>query len=269
IEELVDANEKRLYRVAKFIHRARSKYQTIDVVSLVNHGRTLLLDGVPRVFESDEYIYHEALIHPLIALSSTTPRNVLVIGDGDGGGIREILKYADIERLHWVEIDEQVVEVCREHLGCLPRPMYDDPRLTIHIMDGVDYVRRTEEVFDAVYLSGTEIGTVECADRLFLGELYDQVGRILSDSGLVVQSMAPVTPALVEPFAERVSRLSQHFCEVLPYRVGLPAFGIDWGFAVATAQAGGFVAPKVPTVDTQFYDLAAHRAMFCLPKYMS
>ena len=127
-------------KVDKQLHTEQSDFQRIDVFQSEEFGRFLTLDGYMMLTERDEFIYHEMITHVPMAVNPEI-KTVLVIGAGDGGAVRELCRYKAIERIDLVEIDERVVEVCREFLpqtACC----FDDPRLNIYYQDGLKFVRR-------------------------------------------------------------------------------------------------------------------------------
>src|SRR5690606_13152701 len=130
------------------VHRERSKFQEIAVVDTVEFGRMLLLDGIIQTSLRDEFVYHEMLAHVPLFLHPR-PERVLVIGGGDGGTVREVLKHPEVRRVHLVEIDERVIAVSRQYLPELASS-FDDPRVEIRIDDGIEYVKRHRNAYDVV-----------------------------------------------------------------------------------------------------------------------
>ncbi|RMD54368.1 MAG: polyamine aminopropyltransferase, partial [Nitrospirae bacterium] len=191
MELWIDENHEDLIRIGlkviRTLYREHSKYQEILIVETVGFGRVLLLDGVIQTTEGDEFFYHEMLVHvPLF--SHPEPENLLVIGGGDGGAVREALKHSSIKRVVHVEIDEKVVEACKIYL---PGLSYDDERVELNIADGVDYVKKTKETFDIVIIDSTD--PVGPAKALFEYDFYKSLSSILSDRGVIaLQSESPI-----------------------------------------------------------------------------
>jgi spermidine synthase len=170
------------FRVERVLYRGRSEYQDVEIVETAAHGRMLLNDGLIMLCERDEFVYHEMLAHvPL--LTHPAPERVLVIGGGDGGTVRECLKHPTVSHVQLVEIDEVVVQACREHLpvtaACL-----DDPRVTVTIADGVAFVRDADTRYDVVLVDSTD--PVGPAAPLFGSGFYADVARVLNEAGIVV-----------------------------------------------------------------------------------
>ena len=141
-------------RVDRQLYSGKSEFQRIDVFESPEFGRMLVLDGYIMLTEKDEFIYHEMMTHIPMAVHPSV-KNVLVIGAGDGGIIRELTKYPEIEHIDMVEIDEQVVEVCRKYLPQTSCRL-DDPRVEIHYEDGLRFVRSREDQYDLIIVDSTD-----------------------------------------------------------------------------------------------------------------
>lgn len=170
------------FRVENVLFSGESPFQKVEVVQTVGFGRMLLNDGMVMLSERDEFIYHDMISHiPLFV--HPKPERVLVIGGGDGGTAREVLRHPGVKHCRMVEIDEMVVEACREFIpqtaACL-----DDPRLTLSIDDGVKFVAETAERYDVVLVDSTD--PVGPAAPLFGNEFYGNVHRVLADDGIVI-----------------------------------------------------------------------------------
>ena len=141
-------------KVLRTLYSAKSAFQEITLVETEDFGRVLLLDGVIQTTERDEFIYHEMLVHvPMCAHAE--PKNVLVIGGGDGGCVREALRHETVARVTLVEIDGMVVDCCREFLPSIAGKL-DDPRVEIRIEDGVKFIEGREKAFDVILVDSTD-----------------------------------------------------------------------------------------------------------------
>ena len=146
--EMQTPNVKFSIRVERQLYSGQSEFQRIDVFESPEFGRFLTLDGYMMLTERDEFIYHEMITHVPLAVHPKVKR-VLVIGAGDGGVIRELVRYPEIEDIDLVEIDELVVEVCRKYLPQTACRL-DDPRVHIHYEDGLKYIRSCEDEYDLI-----------------------------------------------------------------------------------------------------------------------
>ena len=156
-------NVKLSIRVDKQLYSGQSEFQRIDVFESPEFGRFLTLDGYMMLTEKDEFIYHEMITHVPMAVHPCV-RRVLVIGAGDGGVIRELTRYPEIESIDMVEIDPQVVEVCREYLPQTACKL-DDPRVHIHYEDGLKYIRRFEDAYDLIADAGIAENEIRLGDN--------------------------------------------------------------------------------------------------------
>ncbi len=258
------------FKIEKTLFSDKSKFQQVDVLKSHGHGVMLFLDGAVMLSELDEFVYHEMIAHvPLFVHPS--PERVLVIGGGDGGTVREALKHRSIKRLVMVEIDEMVVQVCREYLPTVSCAM-DDPRLEILFEDGVKFVSDNKERFDIVMVDSTD--PVGPAAPLFDKAFYKNVADILEPDGIMItQAESPFYDHKIQqsmlmnqrPFFKR---LHIYMYSNLTYPGGLWSFGfaskglcplID--FEPARVKKSG--------VSTRYYNAGLHFSSFTLPTFVS
>lgn len=254
----------------------RSSYQRITVVESRAVGRMLLLDGAVMVTEWDEFIYHEMLVHPALFLLRQ-PRHVLVIGGGDGGTVREILRHPSVEHVDLVEIDADVVAVAREFFPELSAALHD-PRVCIHYRDGAEFVAQVPEVsYDAVFVDSTD--PVGIAGGLFDETFYRHCHRILTTEGiLALQSESPLHPVYRETLPRVYRLLRPLFASVATCLAPIPTYPTGlWSFTVASKRWDP-VQDFVPEAAWQryrhlqgtlrYYDPQLHRAAFALPVFV-
>jgi spermidine synthase len=141
------------FSVKKVLFRGRSRFQTIEIILNRDYGRVLLLDGLVQTTERDEFYYHEMLVHPAMS-SHPKPEHVLIIGGGDGGALREVLKHR-VKNAWMVEIDGQVIEACREHFPWL-RPAFRDKRAELVVADGNVFIDKTAQKFDVIIVDSSD-----------------------------------------------------------------------------------------------------------------
>ncbi|MGB0429558.1 MAG: polyamine aminopropyltransferase [Bacteroidia bacterium] len=171
------------------LFREQSPYQKVQVLETYAYGKALTIDGMFMTTEKDEYVYHEMISHVPV-LSHKNVKNVLVIGGGDGGTVRELMRHKDIEKVTMVEIDDAVVRACKEHLPNIAAA-FDDPRLDLIIGDGIEYVKNAKAgAYDLIIVDGSD--PVGPAKGLFSDEFYINVHKALNDNGvLVAQGESP------------------------------------------------------------------------------
>jgi spermidine synthase len=248
----------------------RSPYQTIELLRTPRFGLTLRIDGHFMTSEGEEFYYHEALVHPA-AVAHGAPRQVLIIGGGDGGAAEEVLKHGSVERVVLAELDAEVIEVARTHLQRVHRGVFDDPRLQVRIGDGLAYVAETQDRFDLILLDLTDPETP--AGSLYTEAFFRSLSRLLNPGGAVVlHTGTPVfEPEQVRSLLQQLQRV---FAEVHPFGLYIPLYGAYWGFAIASASLKPLalteaqLAERVAALpDLQYYNAEVHRALFALPNY--
>ncbi|EKP94914.1 polyamine aminopropyltransferase [Thermaerobacter subterraneus] len=252
------------WRLQRLLHHERSPYQDIVVAELEGFGRALFLDRILQVAELDEFIYHEMLVHvPLASLPRA--RRVLIIGGGDGGTLREVSRWPEVEAIDMVELDEAVVRVCRQWLPQVGGTAWSDPRLQIHYADGFAFLQKAEPGrYDAILVDCSDPGTP--ADTLYGETFYRLAYRALAEGGLLVQqalspfihreALTTITGRLATVFPDS----GVYYCPSIAYLIGLQAF--VWG-ARGTDPGAGPVrgAPQ----GTRWYTPEVHRAAFVTP----
>ncbi len=175
-------NVKLAIRVDRQLYAGQSEFQRIDVFESPEFGRFLTLDGYMMLTEKDEFIYHEMIVHVPLAVHPHV-RRVLVIGAGDGGVIRELTRYPDIEHIDMVEIDPLVVTVAREYLPKTACSL-EDPRVSIHYEDGLKFIRRCEAAYDLIIVDSTD--PFGPGEGLFTREFYGNCYKALREDGIMV-----------------------------------------------------------------------------------
>ena len=209
------------FRVVRELARVQSPFQDIHLIESETHGRVMLLDGVVQITEADEFVYQEMIAHvPLLAHGAA--RRVLIIGAGDGGVLRRVLQHRDVERAVMVEIDGEVIRLCREHLPAIGGDAWNDPRAEVIVGDGIDYVRRApSNSFDVVIVDSTD--PIGVGEALFTDEFYANCARILTAGGLVVnQCGVPFMQA--DELRETSLRRGRAFPDIWAYVAAVPTY---------------------------------------------
>ncbi|MEE9412216.1 MAG: polyamine aminopropyltransferase [Methylococcales bacterium] len=270
IEENHEGTLALRYALKHVLFEGKSQFQTVTVVETEGFGRMLLNDGLVMISERDEFIYHEMIAHvPLFA--HPCAKQVLVIGGGDGGTAREVLRHSQVEYCHMVEIDEMVVNACKQWIPQTAIGMADNPRFKLDIADAVDYVATTDQRYDVILVDSTD--PIGPAVPLFGDDFYRNVYRILADDGIVVaQGESPVYAAeqqrsLLKTMGKLFPLVSMYNYNNMTYPGGL------WSFAIASKKyhpISALDATKVAKSGIQFswYSPAIHQASFVLPQFM-
>jgi spermidine synthase len=261
------------FSVDEILFEHRTEHQHLLIFRNQRFGRVMALDGVVQTTEHDEFVYHEMLTHvPIIAHGQA--RRVLIIGGGDGGILREVCRHASIEEITQVEIDQSVIDMARKYLPAHSAGAYDDPRATIIIGDGFDFVQTTAQRFDVIISDSTDPHGP--GEVLFSKDFYAGCRRCLNPGGILVaqNGVAFMQTEAVSNTAQRFSRVFRdwHFytAAVPTYIGGIMAFA--WAsdtpeyrrLDLATVQERWTASG----IQTRFYTPELHLAAFALPQYL-
>ncbi len=257
------------YDITETLFSARSEFQKVEVVNTKGHGKMLLNDDLVMITERDEFVYHDMITHvPLFVHPS--PKKVLVIGGGDGGTAREVLRHKSVEKCDMVEIDGLVVEACRKFITQTADGMNESPRFTLFIDDGVKFVRETKEKYDVIIVDSTD--PIGPATPLFGIDFYRDVYNCLSDNGIVVsQGESPFYNTDTQQAMSKI--LSELFSIVRYYNfTNLTYPGGYWSFSFASKKlhpTRDFDRTRVLKSGLKFkyYNEDLHSAAFQLPSF--
>lgn len=253
------------------LYCAQSKFQRIDVFESPEFGRILALDGFLMLTEKDEFIYHEMITHVPMAVHPAA-KNVLIIGGGDGGAVRELCRYDTVEHIDLVEIDKEVVDVCREYFPQVASGL-SDPRVTVRYEDGLKFVRRCSEAYDVIIVDSTD--PFGPGEGLFTKEFYGNCFKALKSDGILVnQHENPFYPddaAAVRRIHKQIvlsfplSRLYQAHIPTYPSGHWLFGFSSKQYHPVQHLDAERWNARGI---ETRYYNTNLHKAAFALPTYV-
>lgn len=277
IDETLHPDAGFFFMGSRLIEKGQTDFQSYEVWESPLLGKFFRLDDCFMTSENDEFFYHENLIQ-LAAVSHSAPQSALVIGGGDGGSAEELLKHPSMQRVVLVELDAEVVRIARRHFASIHRGVFDDPRLELHIADGLDYVRNTApsqgQRFDLIVLDLTD--PVGPAAELYSQSFFADCQALLAPGGaLTLHTGAPFYhPHRVRILNETLLGVFQH---VRPFFVHVPLYGALWGMACAsdTLDPADLSAAEVDAriaarklAPLQYYNGATHQALLALPNYL-
>jgi len=258
-------------RVEKQLYSGKSDFQRIDVFESKEFGKFFTLDGYIMITEKDEFIYHDMIVHVPMATNPNI-KKVLVIGAGDGGTVRELVRYDSIEKIDMVEIDKLVVDVCKEYF---PRSTsgLDDVRVSLYFEDGLKFVQEKIDEYDLIIVDSTD--PIGPGEGLFTREFYKNCYRALKKDGILVnQHESP----FYENYAKSMQRAHKRIREFFPvakvYQVHIPTYASGhwlFGFAsktydpVADLDADAWNALNL---ETGYYNTEIHKGSFAIPNYV-
>ncbi len=258
-------------QVDRQLYCGQSEFQRIDIFDSKEFGRFLTLDGYMMLTEKDEFIYHEMMVHIPMAVHPAA-KKVLIIGGGDGGAIRELVRYPLVEHIDLVEIDELVVEVCKKHLpqtACC----FNDERVTIHYQDGLKFIRRCENEYDLIIVDSTD--PFGPGEGLFTKEFYGNCYKALKEDGIMVNQHES---AFYLDDAVAMQRAHKRIVESFPisrvYQAHIPTYPSGhWLFGFASKKYHPIedlkaVKWNAQGFKTRYYNTQLHVGAFALPNYV-
>ena len=218
-------NVKFSMRVKETLYSKKSQFQQIDVIDTYDFGKVLVIDGWTMITEKDEFIYHEMITHVPMMVNKDI-KNVLVIGAGDGGTVRELTRFNSIEKIDMVELDEEVVKAAREYLPFTSCKL-DDSRVNLYFQDGIKFVENKKNLYDLIIVDSTD--PIGPGEGLFTKEFYKNCYDALTDKGILVnQGESPYYDMNRKEMKRSNEKLKDIFpiCEVYQYMIQLMLLAI-------------------------------------------
>lgn len=271
--ETLHAGFGQYFSVDKVLYREPTGHQDLVIFENSALGRVMALDGVVQTTERDEFIYHEMMTHvPLLAHGAA--KHVLIIGGGDGAMLREVSRHQNIEKITMVEIDAGVVTFCKQYLPNHSQGAYDDPRFTLVIDDGVNFVSQTGEKFDVIISDCTD--PIGPGESLFTSDFYQGCQRCLNPGGIFVAQNG-VCFLQQDEAVNSHRKLGHYFADVSFYQAAVPTY---YGGIMTFAWASDNPALRqldAATIASRFdaagltcryYNPAIHTGSFALPQYL-
>jgi len=275
--ETTTAFEGHMHAIARTIVEAQTKFQHVEILQTAAYGKTLVLDGRIQSSQGDEFIYHEALVHPGMLTTEGPPRSALVIGGGEGATLREILRYPSITRAVMVDIDGEVVELCKIHLPEMHQGAFDDPRTEVRLEDARAYLEKSNDRFDFITVDLVEPLEEGPACMLFTQEFYALVRDRLTPGGTMTMQAGMTKLGELGFFTSIHRTLREVFPVVAAYQSFISCFGTPWGFIVASkkvdparqgAQAVDKLIAERVKGSLEYWDGVTHQHAFSLPKFI-
>lgn len=254
-------------KTTKTYHTEKTEFQDMALIETEQFGRMLVLDGTVQTTIEDEFVYHEMITHvPLF--THKNPKKALVVGGGDGGAIREILKHPSIEKAVLCEIDGRVVEISKQFLPEISCAL-DDPRAEVIVDDGIKYVQDHKNEFDVIMVDSTD--PVGPAVGLFAVDFYKAIFECLKEDGIfVAQTESPFF------HKELIKNVYNDVKSIFPiarlYTCSIPTYPSGyWSFTMGSKKYDPLETDvsKIPAVDTKYYCAEIHKSIFALPKFVA
>jgi len=274
-----DSRDRWVYhRIKKNVLSAKTKFQRVEFIDTCDLGRVVVLDNKIQSADVDEFIYHEALVHPAM-VAHPNPKIVLILGGGEGATLREVLKHRTVEKVVMVDIDEEFVRLCQKYLKHWHHGSFNDKRVELVFTDAKEYIKKTRSLFDIVIADISDPLEKGPARDLYTREFYSAVKSTLLTDGLFVTHVTGVFYTSDDmSYAGILKTLSDIFPLTDFYYEYIPSFSSLWGFAVASLKYGPRKLSPA-TVDKRlkkrelnslsYYDTETHTRLFHLPKFLT
>lgn len=279
VEETLHLDWRTRLKAESVLFESQTDHQHLIIFDNNRFGRVMMLDHIVQLTTGDEFIYHEMMAHvPLTALEAVEPetkKSVLIVGGGDGGVLREVLRHPSVERAVLCEIDRSVIDMCREYFPTVSDGAFDNPRAEIVIADGTEYVRQHEGQFDVIMVDSTD--PIGPGAVLFTKEFYGDCQRALKEGGVMLtQNGLPFMQP--DELRQSVSYFKElGFAECSAFTATTPGyFGGPMSQGWASKRAGLSRVDvdllwerfKALDIKTRYYDPEVHRGAFALPRYI-
>lgn len=258
-------------KVKNHLYSAKSDFQKIDIIDTYEFGRVLVIDNWTMVTEKDEFIYHEMITHVALATNPNI-KNVLVIGAGDGGTVRELTRYHNILNIDMVEIDKLVVEACIEHLPFTSCKL-NDPRVNLYFEDGIKFVKDKNNLYDLIIVDSTD--PIGPGEGLFTTEFYTNCFNALTEKGILInQCESPYYDNNAYDMKRSYGKLNKLFDICKAYQYHMPTYPsghMIFCFASKVLDPVSDLNSESWNslgLTTKYYNTDIHKGAFALPNYV-
>jgi len=251
-------------RIARTLHSEETEFQGMDVIETLQYGNMLVLDGCVMTTDADEFVYHEMLSHVPMH-THPNPKKVLVVGGGDGGVIREIIKHPSVEKAVLAEIDGRVIEVSKQYFPHIASGL-SDARVDVQVADGIKHVQEHPGEYDVILIDSTD--PIGPAVGLFAKDFYQSVFNALKDDGIFVAQTE-------SPFANKdlIKQVQADVASIFPhtylYLAHIPTYPTGmWSFTMGSKKHNPLNASPCRIADTKYYTTELHKGSFALPRFV-
>ncbi|MFK7694862.1 polyamine aminopropyltransferase [Paenibacillus sp. HJGM_3] len=253
-------------QITETLVREQTQFQDLAIIDTIEFGRMLVLDGMVMTTEKDEWVYHEMVAHPAL-FTHPNPKHVLIVGGGDGGVVREVMKHKAVEKAVLVDIDGKVIEYSKKFLPSIAAEL-DNPRVEVIVNDGFMHIHDHKNTYDVIMVDSTE--PVGPAVELFTRGFYQGIFESLKEDGIFVAQTD--NPWFKADLIRTVNRdVREIFPIVRVYCANIPTYPSGlWTFTMGSKKADPLEVDEkqIPELDTKYYSPRLHKAAFALPKFV-
>ncbi|MDQ7821949.1 MAG: spermidine synthase [Candidatus Eremiobacteraeota bacterium] len=267
--------EAHMHAIKRTILTDRTPFQEVGIVESAVYGKILLLDGDMQSAERDEFIYHEALVHPGMT-SHHGPAKVLILGGGEGACLREVLRHRTVKEVTMIDLDEKLIEICKEYLPEWSKGAYSDPRLTLLFTDAYAWVENNAMLFDLIISDLTEPLPHTPSSGIYSVEYFTILKNRLAKGGALIMQSSRADLIDVRTHSALHRTVKEVFPLVRTYLARIPCFDVVWSYicaseshdplSVSKEEIDRRIAERVEG-ELSFYDGETHAGIFHLPKY--
>ncbi|MGL4774422.1 MAG: polyamine aminopropyltransferase [Clostridium sp.] len=264
-------NTKFSMRVKETLFSKKSEFQQIDIIDTYDFGKVLVIDGWTMITEKDEWVYHEMITHVPLAVNPYI-ENVLVIGGGDGGTVRELTRFNNIKHIDMVEIDEEVVKASQLHLPFTACKLTDE-RVNLYYQDGLEFVKDKKNIYDLIIVDSTD--PIGPGEGLFTKEFYTDCYNALTENGILInQGESPYYDNNKREMKRSHEKLKEIFEISTVYQYSIPTYPSGhWFFGFASKKLSPITNINVEkyeerNLETKYYNLPLHLGAFAIPNYV-
>ena len=253
-------------KITKTYVDEQTEFQALDMIETEEFGTMLVLDGMVMTTVKDEFVYHEMVAHPIL-FTHPNPEHVLVVGGGDGGVIREIMKHPKVKKAVLVDIDGKVIEYSKKYLPTIACEL-ENPRVEVHVNDGFMHIHEHKNTYDVIMVDSTE--PVGPAANLFTRGFYQGIYEALKEDGIFVAQTD--NPWFKADLIQMVNRdVKEVFPIVRVYAANIPTYPSGlWTFTMGSKKYDPLEVDEtaIPELDTKYYTPRLHKTAFVLPKFV-
>ena len=272
----INENFIQLHGIKEVLYAGQTKYQSVKIIRSGNFGLCLMLDDKIQSTEVDEFIYHEALVQPAM-ITHPCPEAVFIAGGGEGATLREVLSHKTVKKAVMVDIDAEVIALCKKYLPDHSRGAFEDNRTELYHVDARDYLANYDDKFDVIIIDLPDPIEEGPAYLLYTREFYQIVRDKLTDNGIIAVQAGTANLIELLNLTAVNNTLKSVFPIVCTYTVDVPCFGGQWGFCLASSvfnptlltpsEVDERISARSPG-ELKFYDGLSHQWMFSLPRYL-
>ncbi len=260
------------YTIEEIIASRKTKFQQVDILKLGEIGLSLVIDGKIQIAELDEFVYHEVIVH-IPAITFGNPERFLIIGGGDGCALREALKYKSVKEVTLVDIDREVVEMCKEYLSHINMGAFFDPRSRVLYEDGRKFIETTNEKFDIIIMDTVDPLEFGPAYMLFTKEFMEKIKDRLTENGIVIIQSNTIYPGGSRFLHAMYRTIEATFPKVSFASAYLRSFMLNWAFIIGSKRripeelSYDEIKASLSTIETKYLTPDIFKACIAKPKF--